>query len=491
MSEAPNMGMARETEPPLESKERIDLHWWDRANYKEAFTRSLVAFCEHDQDLIAKDREFSVIAGVSDRRLSEVAKKIQDQLGIEGIHARAEIIITLRNAQLSFLIDTVCLAFLQDRPMPLNEFESCLTHIVQSSKARELSDIYREILNQYENDRIERSHEEPVADFIIRTADVGRIVPDWEPRFPSDKERAGKKLKWMQAAIEKGELIREFGPKSNKSIERDVALIKLPFIDVLVCEENNSQFNRFVLTKEAQSRGITFPEDYGKAPGPGALYRGDACIDYLGDRRALITASFDSIGAGYTAEMLEEGVLQSFAHVRHEIKHFIDKKIRDKKGTNLPDVFYYPQGTYPKDGRGVRTVEESIPFEAQYLLDEMRALCIDGRLIYQLLPKNSAKNDSLEPISLSSYVRNSIQNLTHSTADGEECQQQIQTFQDSWQKVLDFLTEQSQVLGAITEEREYRFIHLVLYHCLGTSETIEDALLRLRHALAWIMTEIE
>ena len=161
-------------EIPFDSEERIalrkqrhplDQQWADQKDRAAAIETNLRNSIKRDLELMELDPHYSIIA---EPDLQET-KSTSRETALDGYIDARLIEVTLKNAQLGYLIDKILLSFIEQVPMPADEFRECIKRITSKDDIQSrLEKRYGEILAAYESDRKIRELPEYLEDVFRR-----------------------------------------------------------------------------------------------------------------------------------------------------------------------------------------------------------------------------------------------------------------------------------------------------------------------------------
>lgn len=442
-------------EIPLDSRERIalrkqrhplDQQWANQKDRAAAIEINLRNSIKRDLELMELDPHYSIIAEPDLQKTKSVSR----DTALDGYIDARLIEVTLKNAQLSYLIDKVFLSFIEEAPMPAGAFRECIKRITSNDNIQSrLEKRYREILAAYERDRKIRELPEYLEDVFRRYVDT--------PHFRKGAlEEGAETLEWLRRGLESGEVTYdgEYWP-----IERRATLLKLPFADVIFAISNNA-FAHYGTKQDIAERKHRKQEgDYGKTAQEKRLERlrglfshelteADVLLDKL-PHRSLIRIN-----------NLYKDVTEIALSIRHELKHALDQEL-------LSERPLYRFG----DSRPDYTFKTAFQNENTVLVSECTALTLSGDLLHETIEK---------------YYKGALETLIHTAGDDQHQIEATDRFKQDWEPLLAFLQEEDTYLRHLDEGAR-----LFLYHCLANSRTPKEVLRHLKNGLDYVSFKLD
>ncbi len=428
---------------PLERRYKIDKNWPQQEDRAAAIKTNLCGSIEQDLGLIAQSSAFSILAHPSIERTRIASKEAAE----EGPFDARLIEVTLRNAQLSYLIDEIILTFIEGRPMPLNELQERIKQITDREEIRlTLEEKYQEMLNVYEGDK-------KIQDLPEHLDDVFERHTDLPYHQDEDFRQCIATLKWLRLGIESGEITYD---GECWPLKKRVTLLKLPFADIVFMISANA-FSHYGTAEDLAERRAKKQEGkYEKTKQELRLEKlnrvfvpdiseADAALAKL-PHRSLIRL-------GNLYNDLDETLLS----IRHELKHVVDQQLLSDR-----PLFY-------TDSDPADSFRTALEIETTLLVSECSALSLSGDFSYT---------------AFSRYYYAALTTLKKADGDQPSNKEAIDAFKRDWQAVLTFLKKEEEYLQKLTREEA-----VFLYHCIANSKTSKEVLKHLKHGLDYISSK--
>lgn len=424
----------------------LDDRWADREDRALAIETNLRNSIRQDLEHMRLDPAYSIITE-PDLQKTKTASR---ETALDGYIDARLIEVTLKNAQLSYLIDTVILSLIEHAPMPVDEFRECINRITSDNDiGSSLEKRYGGILDAYRNDRTMRELPEHLEDVFRRYAD--------SPHFrKGELEDGAETLDWLRRGLERGEVTYdgEYWP-----IETRATLLKLPFADVIFAISYNA-FAHYGTREDIAERKLRRQVgDYGKTAQEKRLERlralfshelteADVLLDKL-PHRSLIRVN-----------NLHKDVTEITRSIRHELKHIVDQELLSER-----PLYRFA------DSRPDYTFETAFRNETAILVSECAALALSGDLLHK---------------TIEDYYCRASETLLHIAGDDPHQIEAAARFKRDWEPLLAFLQEEDAYLRRLDMGAK-----IFLYHCLANSRTPKEVLRHLKNGLDYLSFKLD